>query len=84
MAEQTMPLEPYKYPDVLYCDKCRQDVDVRIVDRTTTYENHESGEVFTVPYKAAVCPACGNTLCERDQEYAFVNLASRWKGEQGA
>lgn len=70
----------YRYPDVLYCDRCRRDVDVRIVDRTADYENNATGEELRIPYKAAVCPECGNTLCERDQEYAFVRLASRRKG----
>ena len=27
-----MPLEPYEYPDVLYCDQCGQDVDSKIGD----------------------------------------------------
>ena len=67
-----MPLEPYEYPEVLYCDKCHADVDTKIVDRIAVYTN--SGEDIQVPYKAAVCPVCGNTLCERDQDFQFVNM----------
>ncbi len=72
-----MPLEPYRYPDVLYCDKCRQDVDTKVVERTATYENHKTGKEYAVPYKAAVCPVCGNTLCERDMDFAFINAITK-------
>lgn len=70
-----MPLEPYEYPDVLYCDRCDKDVDIKIVDREAVYTHGK--EEIRVPYKAAVCPICGNTLCERDQEFAFVNMTLR-------
>jgi hypothetical protein len=70
--EGLMPLEPYEYPEVLYCDKCRADVDTKIVDRVAVYTNGK--QEIHVPYKAAVCPVCGNTLCERDQDFQFVNM----------
>ena len=70
-----MPLEPYEYPEVLYCDQCGQDVDTKIEERTATYTR--DGEDFQVSYRAAVCPVCGKTLCERDQDFAFVNAISQ-------
>lgn len=66
-------MKPYEYPDELYCDKCRQYVTPKIIDRTASYDNSETGKSIEVPYKAAVCPVCGNMLCERDQEFAFIN-----------
>ena len=71
-----MPLEPFRYPDVLYCGKCRKDVDVQLDERTAVYTNNDTGEEMRVAYRAAVCPFCGNTLCERDQEIAFARAVS--------
>ena len=66
-------MKPYEYPDELYCDNCRQDVTPKIIDRAAAYDNSATGKRIVVPYKAAVCPVCGNTLCERDQEFAFIS-----------
>lgn len=74
-----MTLEPYEYPDVLYCDKCCADVEAKLVDRTATYI--KDGNEIHVAYKAAVCPVCGNTLCERDQDFAFVNMTVEQEAE---
>lgn len=66
--------ESYEYPGVLYCGQCRQDVDTKIVERTAVYVHQRTGEEIAVSYKAAVCPVCGSTLCERDQTRAFVRM----------
>ena len=76
-----MPLEPYEYPDVLYCDQCGQDVDSKIVERTATYTR--DGKEIPVKYKAAVCPVCGKTLCERDRDFAFVNMTAEQEATHG-
>lgn len=76
-----MPLEPYRYPDVLYCDKCQADVDTSIEMRTAEYVNNDTGKCMLVPYRAAVCHVCGNTLCERDKEIAFVIHISKGRSD---
>ena len=75
-------IEPYSYPDELYCDQCHANVKVKILERTAKYDDRETGRELTVHYKAAVCPVCGNTLCERDQEIAFVNMVSKGGSEK--
>jgi hypothetical protein len=75
--ENAVPLEPYRYPDVLYCGKCRKDVDVQLDERTAVYTNNDTGEEMRVAYRAAVCPFCGNTLCERDMDFAFINAITK-------
>lgn len=74
-----MSLRPYEYPNVLYCDKCREDVETKLVDRIAVYIR--DGKEIPVTYKAAVCPVCGNTLCERDQDFAFVNMTVEQEAE---
>ena len=69
----------YEYPTELYCDQCDRDVGPKIEERTTAYTNYVTGQEYAVPWKAAVCPLCGKTLCERDQDYAFVELLKRMK-----
>jgi len=68
-----MPLEAYEYPAVLYCDQCHADVETKTEDRETVI--CMSGKEICVPYKAAVCPACGRMLCERDRDFQIANLA---------
>ena len=68
-----MPLEPYEYPAVLYCDQCRADVETKIEERTVRC-THDAKDIF-VPYKAAVCPVCGRVLCERDRDFQIANAA---------
>ena len=65
-------MEAYEYPAVLWCDRCNKDVEITLEDRTATYTHQD--EKIDVPYKAAVCPVCGKTLCERDRDFAFVNM----------
>ena len=74
-----MALEPFEYPAALYCPVCDQDVEPRIVQRSAVYGSAE--KPVTVPYKAAVCPVCGKTLCERDRDFAFANSTEEQNGE---
>lgn len=68
-----MPLREEKspYPEALYCPRCGEDVEPAIEPREAEYSHEERGRVV-LPYLAAVCPVCGSTLCERDQEFAFL------------
>ena len=75
-----MPMEAYEYPAVLWCDRCNKDVEITLEDRTATY-THEEAEI-PVPYKAAVCPICGKTLCERDRDFAFVAMTMKIDDEK--
>ena len=65
----------YGYPDTLYCDQCCHDVAAQVVDRVATYVM--DSKIVAVDYRAAVCPICGNTLCERDQSLALANYVSK-------
>lgn len=73
-----MSLESFEYPEVLYCGKCGVDVESKIVERTADYEYRKTGKKITVTYKAAVCPICGNTLCERDRDFAFADMTLKY------
>ena len=61
----------YEYPNVLYCIVCDLDVKPKIEIAKDTAE-HESGQKISFEYKVAVCPNCGNVLCSRDKDFAFV------------
>lgn len=73
----------YVYPEELYCGHCGRDVKGRIIDCEASYEQ-DTGRILAVRYKASVCPVCGATLCERDQEYAFVAAAAEAMREEEA
>lgn len=70
-----MSLESFEYPEVLYCGKCGVDVESKIVERTADCVDPGTGKKIPVPYKAAVCPVCGSTLCERDKYFSFANMS---------
>ena len=74
-----MALERYEYPEILYCEKCDTDVGTEIIERTGTYVN--SDEIGQYKYRAAICPICGHTLCERDKEIAFVIHISKGRSD---
>lgn len=71
-----MALDPYEYPEELYCTRCGIDVKSKIVDATSTFTDNDTGEDLIVTYKAAVCPVCGDVLCDRDKNIAFINALS--------
>ena len=68
-------MDRYEYPDELYCNECDADVKPDIVDRIERMK--KMGEDIDVPYKAAVCPKCGAMLCDRDLEYAIIEIARK-------
>ncbi|MBR6982176.1 MAG: hypothetical protein IKH75_01360 [Ruminococcus sp.] len=68
----------YEYPNELYCIGCDLDVKTKIETVTET-AIHESGKKISYEYKVAVCPNCGNVLCSRDKEFAFVNAIEHFK-----
>lgn len=63
-------LKPFVYPEVLYCDECKRDVAVSVIDCRTSFA-HRSGQT-EVQYRAAACPVCGKVLCDRDQDRAIM------------
>ena len=70
----------YKYPKELYCIICDQDVKTKL-DTITDFAEHESGKKISYKYVVAVCPNCGNVLCNRDKDFAFVKaIESKMKG----
>lgn len=64
-------IEEYKYPDILYCIACNEDVEPEIVTLTHELER-EDGLRFTFEYPVAVCPTCGSELCRRGFDYAYA------------
>lgn len=75
-------LEPFIYPETLYCDVCRRDVTVNVIDQTASFDH--SGGRFTVRYKAAACPGCGKILCDRDQDRAIMTETLKIMEEENA
>ena len=63
-------MDAYEYPDVLYCDRCKKDVDVKIEERTESGRGKD--RAWSIKYIVAVCPECGNTLCARDRDFAMA------------
>ena len=63
----------YEYPKILYCDKCREDVEPVIRDTEETMIKGE--EEIQVPYQVAVCGKCGNMLCSRDLDEVILAMA---------
>ena len=62
--------EHYEYPAVLFCMTCRQDVNVKIEERTERL-TYPEGEI-DVPYMAAICPHCGSIVCSRDLDNVVI------------
>ena len=65
-------MDSYTYPDELYCIRCRADVRPRIVNKVYTFIRDTGKE--SIDYQAAVCPDCGETLCDRDYDFAVLRL----------
>ena len=65
----------YDYPDDLYCIKCNDYVDAVLEDRVEHMT--QNGKPVEIPWKAAVCPKCGSTLCERDLDYGILRQARK-------
>ncbi len=65
----------YEYPTELFCIKCEADVAPVIEDRTEPFVKGD--EDINVPYKVALCPNCGNVLCDRDLSYAIIRIARK-------
>lgn len=65
--------DSYEYPEILYCGKCGRDVESKIIRKTETMT--KEGQPVEVPYHIAVCPVCGDLLCEQDLDYAIIRLA---------
>ena len=68
----------YKYPDTLYCIACDRDVTPKI-ESMKDAADHESGHKVLYVYNVAVCPNCGNVLCSRDKDFAFVKAIEYFK-----
>lgn len=68
----------YEYPKELYCGRCKEIVSPALRDCRAEYTHPIKGD-FTIRYKAAFCPVCGELLCERDQDIAFMEYL---KGEE--
>ena len=66
-------MDHYDYPDVLFCMKCDTDVTPKIEERTEPFIRN--GKDVEVPYKIAICPTCGEVLCDRDVDFAIIRLA---------
>lgn len=66
-------MDSYEYPEILFCGKCDADVEPKLIEKTETLIRR--GEEVQVPYRVAVCPACGELLCERDIDFAIIRLA---------
>lgn len=78
-------LEPYEYPEILYCDQCKADVAVRLEPMVDFVRMLGGGEL-SFRWRAAVCPACGHVLCSRDRDIAYANATAAFglsqEGEQ--
>ncbi len=68
----------YEYPKELYCIQCDQDVGVRIEFRNESVMN-DAGMTIDFDYTVAVCPNCGNVLCSRDKDFAFVQAIESFR-----
>lgn len=64
-------MDGYQYPEELYCDQCDQDVRPEILAKEAAIERTD-GLRISFSYRAALCPLCRKTLCERDYDYALV------------
>lgn len=67
----------YEYKPSYYCDRCRSDVEPTIVEKSQELLHTKDGAPLTVFFRAAFCPLCGKTLCEREFDYAFVEAVKR-------
>ena len=65
----------YEYPEDLYCIKCDDYVSPALEDRVEEME--QNGKPVEIPWKAAVCPACGGLLCDRDLDYGILRQARK-------
>ena len=68
-----MERKHYDYPEILYCDHCRDDVESVVVDRVEPMI--KDGKEIEVPYKLAVCKNCGAMLCDRDLDEVILAMA---------
>lgn len=69
----------YRYPEALYCEGCDQDVSPAIVWRDALVAPRDGGAEIRFDYQAAVCPLCGQTLCERDYDYQLIKAVNGGK-----
>ncbi len=68
-----MERKHYDYPEILYCDKCRDLMETVVEDRTEEWI--KCGEPVEVPYKVALCKVCGSMLCNRDLDEILLAMA---------
>ena len=72
-------MDEYVYPDELYCIKCDKDVEPVIESRTERLVRTICDKDVPVDasYKVALCPNCGDVLCDRDFDWAIVRIARK-------
>ena len=63
----------YEYPPELYCVNCERRVKPVLEIRNEILVFREQEEK-KVPYQAALCPLCGEVLCENDRDWALIRL----------
>ena len=68
-----MERKHWEYPKILYCDKCKKDVEPSIEDSADEYIR--KGQPVIIPYKIAVCKTCGSMLCNRDLDEVILAMA---------
>lgn len=74
-------MDEYRYPDVLYCIVCDEDVDA-VIEPKQEKSIGDDGKEIVIDYTVAICPVCGKELCRRDYYRAIAKAVSdHFKGE---